>query len=502
MTLVDSFGRICQTHRDKTAITFEDKTLTFGELEQASTRFARALNNAGIQKGDRVALFLGNSLEFVHAFYGVLKAGAIVVPLNIHFKETEAHYLLENSGAKLLLTDSERQSVVEKLQDLPELKTIITAGAEGEDSYDAFMESAQEDATLPEITDNDGSIMFYTSGTTGKPKGALLSHANMEADLDALKEAWRLTDTDKLYHSLPLYHIHGLGVALSGCLYNGYSCVLRKKFDPEDALKTIQDERCTLFMGVPTMYLRLLSVEDKERYDTSSMRLFISGSAPLSADTFRQFEKAFHHIILERAGMSETNMNFSNPYEGERRPGTVGFPLKGVQARIVDKDFKDLPAGEGGQLLLKGPNVFSGYWNAPEKTEEAFHDGWFITGDIARVDEEGYYTFLSRSKDLIISGGINIYPSEVEEVINALPEVKESAVIGTPDEEFGESVKAFVVLEPNKGLSADHIIAHCKEKLASFKKPKAVEFLHELPRNTMGKIQKNVLRERESDAQN
>jgi malonyl-CoA/methylmalonyl-CoA synthetase len=268
-----------------------------------------------------------------------------------------------------------------------------------------------------------------------------------------------------------------------------------KKFDAEEILKLIEEKKATLFMGVPTMYVKILEVKDKEKYNTSSMRLFISGSAPLSAETFKEFKDTFGQEILERAGMSETNMNFSNPYNGKRKPGTVGPVLPCAKVKITDKDFNEVPQGKEGSILIKGNNVFKGYWNAPEKTKESFHDGWFITGDLGKIDEDNYITFLGRSKDLIISGGLNIYPAEVEELINTHPAVSESAVIGVPDKCFGEAVKAFVVLKDS--ITGEEITAYCKQKLSSYKKPKYVEFIDELPRNSMGKVQKNVLREKE-----
>ena len=437
----------------------------------------------------------------IYFFTGILKNGSIVVPMNTYFKEEEAKYMLNDSGAKVILTDKERLPIIKKIMpELKELKHIIVTDSNEYINFNDFIKDASDTNPNIEIKDEDGSIIFYTSGTTGRCKGALLSHKNMESDLEALKQTWYLTDKDKLILTLPLYHIHGLGVALCGAFYNGYSFVLRKKFDPEETLKLIVEKKATLFMGVPTMYVKILEVKGKERYDIRSMRLFISGSAPLSAETFKEFKDTFGHEVLERAGMSETNMNFSNPYKGKRKPGTVGSPLPGVQVKIVDNRFKPVPQGKEGEILLKGPNVFKGYWNCEEKTKESFHDGWFITGDIGKIDEDGYVTFLGRNKDLIISGGINIYPVEVEEIINSHPEVQECAVIGVPDKCFGEAVKAFVVLRASIKVSDKEIIKYCKQKVASYKKPKYVEFIDALPRNSMGKVQKNVLREREIKA--
>ncbi|MBI2651497.1 long-chain-fatty-acid--CoA ligase [Candidatus Woesearchaeota archaeon] len=497
MSLVLRFNNTFSKHKNKVAIEFEGKEATFGEIEKKANKIANALKNNSVGKKDRVALFLANSLELVYSFVGILKNGSIVVPLNTSFKEEEIKYMLNDSGAKAIITDKERLEELKKaLPELKDLKHIIAVNSHEFINFNDFLKNASEKEPNVDIGNDDGAIMFYTSGTTGRSKGALLSHYNMESDLEALKKVWHLTDKDKLILTLPLYHIHGLGVGLCLSLYTGYSCILRKKFDAEEVLNLIHKKKTTLFMGVPTMYIKILSGKDKEKYDVSSMRLFISGSAPLSAETFKEFKDVFGYEILERAGMSETNMNFSNPYYGKRKRGTVGLPLPGVKLKIADKNFKEVQISKGGEILLKGPNVFKGYWNAPEKTKESFHKGWFITGDIGKLDKDGYVTFLGRSKDLIISGGLNIYPAEVEEVINSHPAVLESAVVGVKDECFGEAVKAFVVLKDSLKTKDKDIIQFCKEKIASYKKPKYVEFIDALPRNSMGKVQKNVLRER------
>jgi malonyl-CoA/methylmalonyl-CoA synthetase len=494
MTLVSSFNKTFQTYADKVAIDVNDKQVTFEELNKKANKIANSLKKLGVNKGDRIALYLGNNLELIYFFVGILKNGSVIVPMNTSFKEKEAGYLINNSGAKAILTCDECLPVIKNiLPQLPNLKHIIVTDNKEYISYEDFIKDASDEDPNVEVTDEDGSIMFYTSGTTGRSKGALLSHKNMESDLEALKQAWHITENDKQILSLPLFHIHGLGVALCGSFYNGYSFVLRPKFDAEETLKLIEEKKATLFMGVPTMYIKILQV--KEKYKTDSMRLFISGSAPLSAETFKEFQQVFGQEILERAGMSETNMNFSNPYDGKRKPGTVGPVLPCVEVKITDDKFDEVHPGKEGNILIKGDNVFKGYWNAPDKTKESFHDGWFITGDLGKIDEDGYVTFLGRSKDLIISGGENIYPAEVEEIINSHPSVLESAVIGVPDKEFGESVKACVVLRGTKKATQEEIIQYCKEKLASYKKPKFVDFIPELPKNAMGKVQKNVLRE-------
>jgi len=498
MTLVSSFNKTFKNNPDKIAIEFNDKQISFSELDKNSNKIANGLIRLGLKKGDRVAQFLGNGLELVYFFLGALKAGAVVVPMNTYYKEIEVQHILNNSGAELILVNNEKLKIIENCKDkLKSLKRIITV--EENNNYKSFgniIKNFSDQDINVEIKDDDGSIIFYTSGTTGKSKGAFLTHKNIESNLQALKEAWHWTEKDKLLLTLPLYHIHGLGVALCGSFYNANSIILRKKFISEEILPLIQDHKCTMFMGVPTMYIKILETKDKGKYDVSSMRLFISGSAPLSSDTFNEFEKVFRHKILERAGMSETMMNFSNPYEGKRKPGTVGLPLHEVKVRIVDKNFNDVKQGQEGEILLKGPNVLKEYWSFPGYNGESFRDGWFMTGDIGKMDEDNYISFVGREKEVIISGGLNIYPREVEETIDQHPEVVESAVIGIPDKIFGESVKAYVVLKENAKATEEEIINLCKLKIANYKKPKYVEFIKELPKTNTGKVTKNVLKER------
>ena len=482
---------------DKVAIEFEDKRVTFKEIDLQANKVANALSSIGIVKGDRVAQYIPNSLELIYSLLGNFKNGSIVVPMNINFKEQEIYHILHDSGAKAVITDMERLPIVKNiLGKLPDLKHIILVDGNGDNSFN-FNEltknaSDKEPSTI--IKDEDYSIIFYTSGTTGKPKGASLTQTNVTSNIKTLAQAWKWTEDDVFLLTLPLYHIHGIGVALCGSLYVGNFTILRKKFVAEDVLEAIQKRKVTLFMGVPTMYFKLLEVEGLEKYDLSSMRLFVSGSAPLSRDLFYKLKKAFGHEILERAGMSESMMNFSNPYNGERIPGSVGPCLPGVKVRITDKNFNDVPVNTEGEILIKGPNVFHGYWNKTAYNKHVFKDGWFVTGDVGKVDEKDYVCIIGRSKDVIISGGINIYPREIEDVIESMPQVKECAVVGVTDKEYGESVKAYVVLNPKSKLTEDEVTAYCREKLASFKKPKFVEFLEQLPKNTMGKILKEELR--------
>ena len=483
---------------DKVAIEFEDKKVTYKEIDLIGNKVANAFKSLGIIKGDRVAQFIPNCLELVYSMVGNFKNGSIVIPMNINFKEDEIHHILSDSGVKAVIVDKARLPIVNKIKDkLPDLKNIILIDGNEKETinFHELMKKASGKDPNVMIKDDDYSITFYTSGTTGKPKGAALSQLNVTSGVKALVQAWKLTKDDVFLLTLPLYHIHGIGVALLTSLYVGNFIILKKKFNAEEALETITKRKITLFMGVPTMYFKLLEVEGFEKYDLSSMRLFVSGSAPLSKDLFNKLRKELKSEILERAGMSESMMNFSNPYHGDRVPGSVGPCLPGVKVKITDKEWNEVPVNKEGEILIKGPNVFHGYWNKPDYNKQVFKDGWYVTGDVGKVDERGYVYLIGRSKDVIISGGINIYPREIEEVIESMPHVKECAVVGVPDKEFGESVKAYVVLNSGKKIKDDGVIAFCKEKLASFKKPKYVDFLDKLPKNTMGKIQKNMLRE-------
>ncbi|MBI2655206.1 long-chain-fatty-acid--CoA ligase [Candidatus Woesearchaeota archaeon] len=501
MPLTYLFKKTAEKLPDKTAIEFEGKTITFRELDLAANRVANAFNELGIKKGDRVAQFMPNCIELVYSIVGNFRNGSVIVPMNVSFREQEILHILGDSGANTVITDKERLPIVNNIKHkLKDLKYIILIGGNGKEALDfnELISKSSDKSPATVLNDDDHSIIFYTSGTTGKPKGATLTQKNMESGVKALVQSWRMSKDDIFVLALPLYHIHGIGVALLTSLYTGNFTVLKRKFDAGDVLETIQKRKATLFMGVPTMYFKILEA-DAEKYDLSSMRLFVSGSAPLSKELFSQLKKALKHEVLERAGMSESMMNFSNPYEGERVPGSVGFCLPGVKIRVTDKNYNDVPVNTEGDILIKGPNVFHGYWNKEKYNEEVFKDGWFVTGDVGKVDEKGYVYILGRSKDVLISGGINIYPREIEEVIESMPQVRECAVVGIPDKEFGESVKAYVVLHEGKKLSGNEIISYCRERLASFKKPKYVEFIEALPKNTMGKILKEELRKMHSE---
>jgi len=458
---------------------------SYAALFDGATRIAAALIDAGLEPGDRVAVQVEKSLEAVQLYLGTVIAGGVFLPLNTAYTAAELSYFLGDATPRVVVCDPARRAEVEPLVGAARLFDL---GPDGRGTLTEALPATAEARAVPRGEDDLAAIL-YTSGTTGRSKGAMLSHANLASNSEMLRDYWRFTRDDVLIHALPIFHTHGLFVATNVALFSGASVVFLPKFDPEAILDAMP--QATAMMGVPTFYTRLLQSERLTPEHAGNMRLFISGSAPLLVDTHQQWEARTGHRILERYGMTETNMNTSNPYEGERRAGTVGFPLPGVELRIMDGGA-EVPDGETGTIEVRGPNVFKGYWQMPEKTaEELRPDGWFITGDLGTRDADGYVTIVGRAKDLIISGGFNVYPKEVEETIDDLPGVVESAVIGVPHPDFGEAVVAVVV----GTATPEDIAAAIAPKLAKFKQPKRIEIVDELPRNTMGKVQKKALRD-------
>ena len=474
--------------------TMEGRIWAYGEMLEFSGRFANALAALGVNPGDRVAVQVEKSVEALILYLACLRAGAVYLPLNTAYTLAELDYFIG---------DAEPRIVVAKPSIADGIRTVAGKhGALVETLGEAGDGSLMEKATgsKSEFTDivrgaDDLAAILYTSGTTGRSKGAMLTHDNLLSNALTLKDYWRFTAEDRLIHALPIFHTHGLFVATNTVLMAGASMLFLPKFDADRILELMP--RATTMMGVPTFYVRLLLHPGLNREIAAGMRLFVSGSAPLLADTHRSFHERTGHAILERYGMTETNMNTSNPYEGERIAGTVGFPLPDVELRVVDPETgSPLPTGETGMIEVRGPNVFKGYWRMPEKTRAEFRqDGFFITGDLGKIDDRGYVSIVGRGKDLVISGGYNIYPKEVEVEIDQLPGVVESAVIGVPHPDFGEGVTAVVVREPGSGIDEKTVVASLADRLARYKQPKRVIFVDELPRNTMGKVQKNVLRD-------
>jgi malonyl-CoA/methylmalonyl-CoA synthetase len=465
-------------------------------------RAASLLKEIGIRKGDRVAFQLPKSMEFLFLHLGNLSVGGVTLPLNTAYKGEEIEYILSNSQSSLFITQQDNYLDLKPIiRSMKNLKCLVTdREVSGEFFYQPEVKKidAGQELDFP-AQDDDVAMICYTSGTTGQSKGAMITHRNLVENTQALKKSWEWTEQDLLLHVLPLFHVHGLVVALHGGLNVGCTIVMHEKFQPERVWKTIEEKRCTMFMGVPTMYHRLLLAwkEMREKPDLSSMRVFISGSAPLPEKIFYDFRETTGHTILERYGTTETIMNTSNLIEESgRKAKSVGYPLPGVEIRIMSEDGKDVEPGKVGEVWIKGNNVCKGYWQMPEKTEESFVGPWYKSGDLGYQDpDDGMRLYLvGRSKELIISGGYNVYPKEVEDVLERHEAVADSAVIGLPDEDFGERVTAVVVKKGSApSASAEELIDFCKQKLASYKCPKNVFFRNQLPRNAMGKIQKNQL---------
>ena len=465
--------------------------ISYGELIARTGRMANALVSLGVSPGDRIAVQVEKSVEAIILYLATVRAGAVFLPLNTGYTPAEIGYFVGDAAPALFVCDPAR---AESLTEAAGTARLLTLGADGQGSLtDASETQPEAFATVPRAA-GDLAALLYTSGTTGRSKGAMLTHGNLVSNTRALIEAWEYTARDVLIHALPIFHTHGLFVATNVTLFSGASMIFQPKFDANRVFEVMP--RATVLMGVPTFYTRLLQDDRLTAGATAGMRLFISGSAPLLAETHREWRARTGHAILERYGMTETNMNASNPYHGERVAGTVGMPLPGVEIIVTDPETgTDLPRGEIGMIEVRGPNVFSGYWQMPEKTAaELRANGFFITGDLGRFDENGYLQIVGRGKDLIITGGYNVYPKEIETEIDALPGVTESAVIGLPHRDFGEGVAA-VIVGPAPPSEAE-VLAALEGRLAKFKLPKRVLFIDDLPRNTMGKVQKNLLRDR------
>jgi malonyl-CoA/methylmalonyl-CoA synthetase len=501
MMFLERLHQACQKQPDKVALEFVDErfagttVVTYGELERNVLNAMAMLQAKGITPGDRVALQLPKCLPFIYLYLATMRLQAICLPLNTGYPPRELAYFLADAEAKVLFGDERSRAAVEPLLgDLPALEECVFLDCT---EVDPFREARPFPEGSPFSEDPDATcLMIYTSGTTGRPKGAELTHGNLTAGLDALQVAWGWRDDDLLLHVLPIFHVHGLLVALQGALHAGATTILHAKFDPLRTLQTLQDLHCTVFMAVPTIHRRLVDVPHAAQFDLSHLRLVTSGSDRLPDDLFTQFRETFGHTLLERYGMSETIMLLSNPLQGERRVGSVGHPLPGVEVRIVDPET-EAPLDDNivGEVQVRGANVCKGYWRQPDKTAAAFtEDGWFRTGDLGLREPDGYYTLKGRSKDLIICGGYNVYPPEVELVLADHPAVVTSAVIGCPDNEWGERVTAVVVPQAGVTVNEEEIIAFCRERLAHYKAPRQIIFVPDLPRNAMGKVQKADLR--------
>lgn len=472
--------------------------ISYGDLIARAGQMANVLVARGVRPGDRVAVQVEKSVANIVLYLATVRAGAVYLPLNTAYTLNELDYFIGDAEPSLVVCDPAKAEGLAPIAAKVKAK-VETLGPDGKGSLTEAAEKASSEFATVSRANDDLAAILYTSGTTGRSKGAMLTHDNLASNSLSLVGYWRFTDKDVLIHALPIYHTHGLFVATNVTLFSRASMIFLPKLDPDLIIKLMA--RATVLMGVPTFYTRLLQNPALSRETTKHMRLFISGSAPLLAETHREWSARTGHAVLERYGMTETNMNTSNPYDGERVPGAVGFPLPGVSVRVTEPETgKELPREEIGMIEVKGPNVFKGYWRMPEKTRSEFRpDGFFITGDLGKIDDKGYVHILGRGKDLVISGGFNVYPKEIESEIDAMPGVIESAVIGVPHADFGEGVTAVLVCNKGADINEGAVLKALDGRLAKFKMPKRVFVVDELPRNTMGKVQKNVLRDTYKD---
>ena len=468
------------------------------QLDERVGQYAAALLSLGLRPGERLAAQVEKSLDNLVLYLAALRVGAVYVPLNTAYQPAEIQYFLGDATPRVFVAAPQRQTEFAHVAQIAGVASFVTLGTQGEGTLAQLAHAQQTAAPVAQRAGEDLAVICYTSGTTGRSKGAMITHDNLVSNARSLIELWGFSSRDVLLHALPLYHIHGLFVALHCALLSGARILLQPKFDARLVIDSLP--QATVMMGVPTFYTRLLMEADFTRECVRNVRLFISGSAPLLDETFNAFEERTGQRILERYGMTETGMIASNPLHGERRAGTVGMPLPQVAIRIADTEGHALPAASTGVVEVRGPNVFKGYWNLPEKTAAEFRsDGFFVTGDLGTIEPDGYLRLIGRAKDLIISGGLNVYPKEIEAAIDALPGVLESAVFAIPHPDFGEAVAAAVTLQPNASQTSQDIIAALRTQLAAFKTPKRVYILDELPRNAMSKVQKAVLRDRYRD---
>jgi len=470
-----------------------ETVLSYAELLREIEQMAGALQEWGVEKGDRVVFFMPKCLFFVVAHLALQDLGAISVPLNPGFKKSEMAYLLTDADPKLVVVGPEQQGLVQEIA--LHLNKIVVDTEIPYTDLD-FFRTKRGTVSPVDLQADDPALIIYTSGTTGDPKGAVLTQGNLVHDARNIVRIWEMVESDVLCHVLPLFHVHGLCFALHTALMAGSTNLLMDRFAPKIVVDTLKKregwEACTVFMAVPAMYGLLMDFVPDEAPDFSHVRLWASGSAPLLVEDFERIKKKLGREPVEREGMSETGMNFSNPLHGERKPGSIGLPLPDLEVCIVDPNsFRDVGTGETGEIWLKGPCIISEYWRKPEETIKAFEQGWFRSGDLGHVDEEGYYYLTDRIKHIIISGGENVSPKEVETVINRVPGVMESSVAGVPDEKWGEKVVAAVVLKPGSDTDENTIFEFCREHLHNWKCPKDIRFIDKLPKNTMGKVLKD-----------
>jgi len=495
--LITSLKNSVEKYPNRNVISFAGKDISYSELNKQVDCVAFNLAANGISKGDKVALILGNCPEFVISYYGILRAGAVVIPINPIYTKDEISYILSNSEAKAVIANFELEAIIDSLKmECKQIELLYYVGSnKAEFNWEQLIENRSKDYEYPLITEEDLAVILYTSGTTGKPKGAMLSHRNMASNAESIVKLVEFQKEDRILAVLPMFHIFCLSVCINAPIMSGANIVIAQKFIPNEIIHTIFNEKVSLFVGVPTMYSFLFQLKDYTAEHFKTIRACLSGGAPLPDELIQRFEEKYQVNILEGFGCTETSPATAfNPINGKRKRGSVGINIPNVYNMIVDPNGDELPRGEVGELIVKGPNVMLGYLGMPEATSFAIKNGWFHTGDLAKMDEDGYIFIVDRMKDLIIVGGYNVYPREVEEVLYQHPAVVEAAVIGIADPVFGEQVKAFVVCN-DESVSAAELIQFCSVKLAKYKAPRAIEIIPELPKNSTGKILRRAIRE-------
>jgi long-chain acyl-CoA synthetase len=485
--LADILIETTQRHGDRPVVRLDDTVVTYAALEEASARVAGLLRERGIAAGDRVGIMMPNVPSFPVIYYGILRAGGIVVPMNVLLKGREAGFYLSDAGVELVFAWEECAAAAEEGAAEAGAEVIVVQPG----AFERLLDAAEPARELAERAAGDTAVILYTSGTTGKPKGAELTHGNLRRNVEiAAIGLTRLSEDDLLLGALPLFHSFGQTCSMNSAVRTGASLDLMPRFDPTRALELMDSDGITVFQGVPTMYYALLNHPERDRYDTSKLRLCVSGGAALPVEVLRGFEQAFGAAILEGYGLSETSPVASfNQLDHERKPGSIGTPIEGVEMKVVDEDDNEVPPGEIGEIVIRGHNVMKGYWNRPDATAEAMRGGWFHSGDLARMDEDGYFFIVDRKKDMILRGGYNVYPREVEEVLYEHPAILEAAVVGLPDERLGEEVGAAIALRPG----ADAIRDFVKQRMAAYKYPRRIWFVDELPKTATGKILKREI---------
>lgn len=507
MNLTSHLKNTAKQNSDKTAYFFMDQPVSYAELDGAVTKFASGLEQMGVKKGDHIALLLGNSPHFIIALYGAMRLGATVIPVNPIYTPDEIGYILQNGDVKVVIALDLLIPLAEKMGGmLPKVESYIFCETDPTKKIDVFanlkmksfssvIDSGETAFEGPELNEDDVAVILYTSGTTGKPKGAMLTHKNLYSNAKDIGEYLKMNSSDRVITTLPMFHVFSLSVVVNAPLISGSTLLIVPKFSPKEIFRLAKKYEATVFAGVPTMYNFLYQYPDGNPKDISTLRLCISGGSSMPVALLKNFEKKFNVFVSEGYGLSEASPVTSfNPLDRPRKPGSIGTSILNVENKVVNELGEEVPVGQVGELVVRGPNVMKGYYKMTEETAVTIRDGWLYTGDLARMDEEGYIYIVDRKKDLVIVGGFNVYPREVEEVLYEHPEIVEAAVIGVPDPDQGEAIKSFVVRK-NPTLTEADIIEYCKQHLAKYKLPKTIEFLEELPKNTTGKILRRALKE-------